>query len=64
MCCFGPKGKVYHMAAVKLKPKTTSDYIELKPFDVTGKFRIEKVERDEGFIVLLYHIDNAVIVQK
>ncbi|MBS0264014.1 MAG: hypothetical protein JSS02_18910 [Planctomycetes bacterium] len=64
LCCFGPKGKVYHLIAVKLKPKTTTDYIELKPFDVVGKFRIEKVELDDGLIFLLYHIDDAAIIRK
>jgi hypothetical protein len=64
LCCFGPKGKVYHLIAVKLKAGTTTDYIELKPFDVTGRFRIEKVELDDGLIFLLYHIDDAAIIRK
>ncbi|MBI3861833.1 MAG: hypothetical protein HY290_08045 [Planctomycetia bacterium] len=64
LCCFGPKGKVYHLIAVTLKEGTTTDYIELKPFDVAGKFRIEKVELDEGLVYLLYHIDDAVIFRK
>jgi hypothetical protein len=64
LCCFGPKGKVYHLIAVKLKGKTTTDYIELKPFDVAGQFRIEKIELDEGLVFLLYHIDDAEIIRK
>lgn len=64
LCCFGPKGKVYHLIAVTLKAGTTTDYIELKPFDVVGKFRIEKVELDDGLIFLLYHIDDAAIIRK
>jgi hypothetical protein len=63
LCCFGPKGKVYHLIAVKLKPGLTTEYIELKPFDVEGRFRIEKVELDEGLIFLLYHIDDAAIIR-
>jgi hypothetical protein len=63
MCCFGPKGKVYHMIAVTLKPGLTTDYIELKPFDVEGRFKIEKLELDDGLIFLLYHIDDAVIIR-
>lgn len=63
LCCFGPKGKVYHMIAVTLKNGVTTDYIELKPFDVEGKFRIEKIELDEGLIYLLYHIDEATIIR-
>ena len=65
MCCFGPKGKVYHMAAVNLKKGTTTDYIDLKPFDVVGTFRIEKCELEEdGLVFLLYHVDDAQIVQR
>ncbi len=64
LCCFGPKGKVYHLIAVKLKAGTTTDYIELKPFDVVGNFRIEKIELDDGLIFLLYHIDDAAIIRK
>jgi hypothetical protein len=63
MCCFGPKGKVYHLIAVTLKKGLTTDYIELKPFDVVGKFRIEKIELDDGLIFLLYHIDEAAIIR-
>jgi hypothetical protein len=63
LCCFGPKGKVYHMIAVSLKPGTTTDYIELKPFDVVGEFRIEKIELDDGTIFLLYHINDGVIIR-
>jgi len=62
MCCFGPKGKVYHMIDVTLKPGLTTDYIELKPFDVEGSFRIELAELD-GLIFFIYHIDNAAIVR-
>ena len=63
LCCFGPKGKVYHMIAVSLKPGTTTDYIELKPFDVVGEFRIEKIQLDDGTIFLLYHINDGVIIR-
>jgi hypothetical protein len=63
LCCFGPKGKVYHMIAVSLKPGTTTDYIELKPFDVVGEFRIEKIQLDDGTIFLLYHISDGVIIR-
>jgi hypothetical protein len=63
LCCFGPKGKVYHMIAVSLKSGTTTDYIELKPFDVVGNFRIEKVQLDDGTIFLLYHIEDGTIIR-
>jgi hypothetical protein len=63
LCCFGPKGKVYHMIAVSLKPGTTTSYIELKPFDVVGMFRIEKIQLDDGTIFLLYHIEDGTIIR-
>lgn len=63
LCCFGPKGKVYDMIAVTLKAGTTTDYIELRPFDVVGTFRIEVLELDDGTIFGLYYIDDGVIIQ-
>src|SRR5207302_1387752 len=36
LCCFGPKGKIYHLISTTLKKGTTTDYIELRPFDVLG----------------------------
>lgn len=64
LCCFGPKGKVYHLIAVTLKNGITTDYISLTPFDVVGTFRIEIVQLDDGLIFLLYHIDDAAIIRK
>jgi hypothetical protein len=65
LCCFGPKGKIYDMIAVTLKEGTTTSYIELRPFDVVGKFRIELLELEEdGTIFGLYYIDDARIIQK
>ncbi|MSR60806.1 MAG: hypothetical protein EXS05_24725 [Planctomycetaceae bacterium] len=64
LCCFGPKGKIYDMIAVTLKPGTTTEYIELKPFDVVGTFRIEILALDDGMLFGLYYLDDATIVQK
>ncbi|HTI50757.1 MAG TPA: hypothetical protein VL475_07395 [Planctomycetaceae bacterium] len=65
LCCFGPKGKIYDMIAVTLRQGTTTDYIELRPFDVVGTFRIEVLQLEEdGTIFGLYYIDDAVIIQK
>jgi hypothetical protein len=65
LCCFGPKGKIYDMIAVTLKPGTTTEYIELRPFDVVGRFRIEcAMIEDEGLIYQLYLLDDAQIIQR
>jgi hypothetical protein len=65
LCCFGPKGKIYDLIAVTLKGGTTTDYIELRPFDVVGTFKIDLLQLDDdGTIHGLYWINDAVIVQK
>lgn len=65
LCCFGPKGKIYDMVTVTLKEGTTTDYIELRPFDVVGTFRIEVVQLDPGGELWgLYFIDDAQILRK
>lgn len=65
LCCFGPAGKIYDLIAVTLAEGTTTDYIELRPFDVVGTFRIQlEVLEDEDLIFGLYYIDNAKIIQK
>ncbi len=63
LCCFGPKGKIYDLINVTLKAGTTTEYIELRPFDVVGTFRIDLREYD-GEIAELYWIDDAAIYRK
>jgi len=63
LCCFEPKGRVDHLIATTLKQGTTTGFIDLKPFDVVGTFRIELIQFDDGLIILLYHVDNATIIR-
>ena len=65
LCCFGPAGKIYDLIQVTLLKGTTTDYIELTPFDVIGTFRIELAALDDTQEVYeLFHIDDAKIVRK
>ncbi len=73
ICCFGRKAKVYDKLWVKLQKGETSKYIQGRPFDLVGTFKIEtwiEDERDEktGEFVetlgLLYHIEDATIISK
>jgi hypothetical protein len=64
LCCFGPKGKIYHLISTTLKKGTVTDYIELRPFDVLGTFRIGVLQLDDGTIFQLYYLDDAAIIQK
>jgi len=65
LCCFGPAGKIYDLIQVTLLKGTTTDYIELTPFDVIGTLRIEVAALDDTQEVYeLFHIDDAKIVRK
>jgi hypothetical protein len=62
-CCFGPNGKIHHLVSIMLQDGMTTDYIELRPFDVEGIFRIAPVE-DGGELLQLYQIDDAVMIKR
>jgi len=65
LCCFGPAGKIYDLIEVTLQKGTTTDYIELTPFDVIGTFRIKiKALDDTQEVYELFQIDDAKIVRK
>lgn len=61
VCCFGPRGKIYHLVTVKLRRGETTDYIQLRPFDVEGVSRIQPVA-DGDEMLQLYLIDDAVMM--
>ena len=63
LCCFGPVPRIYDMVQVQLKEGTTTDYIELRPFDVVGTFRIEMMTLDDE-IYGLYFFDDARIIRR
>ncbi|MFO1019641.1 MAG: DUF3299 domain-containing protein [Planctomycetales bacterium] len=64
-CCFGPNPIVYYMIDVRMKPGTTTDYIENRPFDVEGTFRIKTaVLEGTGEVYELYHLEQASVVRK
>ena len=59
LCCFGREPKVYDLIPVKLKDGQTTDYIQMRPFDVVGVLHIiPDIEAME-----LYYIDDAVVIQ-
>lgn len=62
ICCFVRQPKIYDIIAVELAPGVTSDYIEGKPFDVEGTFRIQP-ESDETDLFRLYRIENARVLR-
>ena len=71
VCCFGPNAKAYDKLTVRLKKGNTTNYIQGRPFDVMGTFKIDAWVEDERdmrtgkFIEklgMLYHIEDAVVV--
>lgn len=61
ICCFVRQPKIYDIIGVKLGEGITTDYIEGRPFDVEGVFRIEP-KADEHDLARLYRIENARVV--
>jgi hypothetical protein len=58
ICCFQRMPKIYDVIFVKLEEGQTSNYIDQRPFDVEGTFRIDS-ESDGSELPRLYRIENA-----
>ncbi|MEO1996775.1 MAG: hypothetical protein ABGZ17_16035 [Planctomycetaceae bacterium] len=63
ICCFGRDPKIYDLVRIALRKGVTSDYIQGRPFDVEGTFRIQP-ESDDGELYRLYTIDDAVVIDR
>jgi hypothetical protein len=63
ICCFGRNPKLYDIIEVTLKQGTDTHYIENRPFDVVGTFRIELVG-DDSMIGGMYYLDEAEVLEK
>ncbi|MCA9051242.1 MAG: hypothetical protein KDA89_21040 [Planctomycetaceae bacterium] len=62
ICCFVRQPKIYDIIAIRLAKGETTDYIEGKPFDVEGTFRIAP-EADETELFQLYRVEDAVVIR-
>ncbi len=63
ICCFKRNPKIYDVFMVFMRKGMTTNYIEGRPFDVEGIFHV-KVEAEEGIMLQLYFIDDAIIIKK
>ena len=61
ICCFVRQPKIYDIIGVTLAAGVSTDYIEGRPFDVEGIFRIVP-QSDEKDLSRLYSIDNAKVL--
>ena len=62
ICCFGRNPKPYDLVSVKLAEGNSSPYIQNRPFDVVGTFRIDPV-RDGDDWLQLYKITDAEVIE-
>lgn len=59
-CFYGQNANVFHFAEVTMRKGKTADYINGRPFDVVGLFRLgEEAERGQ-----LYSLDDAIVIVK
>lgn len=63
ICCFGRNPKIYDLVEVTLADGVTTDYIQGRPFDVVGTFRI-RPEADGEQLWQLYQLDDAIVIDE
>jgi hypothetical protein len=64
-CCFGPDPTIYYLIEATMKSGTSINYIESKPFDLEGVFRIDPViDEKSGKIPNFYYLDEAQLVRR
>lgn len=64
ICCFGRNPKPYDIVAVTMKTDVSTHYIENRPFDVVGTFRIEEQAFEDIETFSLYRLDDAIVIER
>ena len=61
ICCFGRTAKEYDLVDTFLRKGVTTDYIQNRPFDVVGIFRIKsEIEK----FTAMYELEDAIVIEK
>ena len=61
ICCFGRTPKEYDLVDTFLRKDVTTNYIQNRPFDVVGIFRIKsEIEK----FTAMYELEDAVVIEK
>lgn len=63
ICCFGRDPKIYDLIHVLLREGQSTKYIQNRPFDVVGTFRIEPLI-EGGKYFGLYRLEDAQVIDK
>lgn len=61
ICCFGRTPKEYDLIEVFLRKGVTTYYIQNRPFDVVGVFRIKS---DIEKYTAMYEMEDAIVIEK
>ena len=61
ICCFGRTPKEYDLVDIFLRKGASTHYIQNRPFDVVGVFRIKsEIEK----YTAMYELDDAIVIEK
>ena len=61
ICCFGRTPKEYDLIDTFLRKDVTTNYIQNRPFDVVGIFRIKsEIEK----FTAMYELEDAIVIEK
>jgi hypothetical protein len=61
ICCFGRTPKEYDLFDIFLRKGVTTHYIQNRPFDVVGVFRIKsEIEK----YTAMYELEDAIVIEK
>ena len=61
ICCFGRTPKEYDLVDIFLRKGVSTHYIQNRPFDVVGVFRIKsEIEK----YTAMYELDDAIVIEK
>ncbi len=63
ICCFGRNPKVYDLVSIDMRAGKSTEYIQNRPFDVVGTFRIDLLA-EGGKPLGLYWIEDAIVLSK
>lgn len=61
-CCFGRNVLIYDKIGVRMREGVTTDYLQLRPFDVVGVMTV-KARILDGKLEFLYMINDAIVIE-
>ena len=63
ICCFGKNPKIYDLVYVSMRDGVTASYIQNRPFDVVGTFRI-RPDAEDGEWFSLYQLEDSIVIDR